>query len=449
VSAVRALIARLRPRTFRAWTALGIIGSLAVIVVAQAVLSQLLDDRARAEVERTLQSQAVAVLTEVTTVRPEDRNDAAERAAALLPDTRVLVRQEGETVYWSRPSGATYASGTASRGPVQVTLERVDPISAVDRGLIFVVTATGLAVAALVVWLVSGGLALRLRSRLNQLSTAADRVAQGHLEERAEVTDDEVGRLAETFNRMAARLQHDEARQRDFLADVAHELRTPVTAIEGFACALEDGTARSDEDRREAAAFIREEAARMRDLVRDLQELTWLDLDPPVRAEQVDLAEIARDAVARQRSAARRRGVELVAPEGALPVVTDPAHVDTILANLLSNAVKATPEGGRVEVRVAADGGDAVLTVTDTGVGIAPENLPYLFDRLFRIDASRVRGDDGGSGLGLSIVKRLAILLEGRVTVQSEVGRGTEFTLWLLGARARAQQQPVTAQAAE
>lgn len=445
----RGLLARLRPRSFRAWTALGIVGSLAVIVVAQAILSQLLADRAKAEVERTLDKQAVAVLAEVTAVPPPDRNSISQRAANMLPDTRVLVKDGGTTVYWSQPSGTTYAVGAARDGDLQVTLERVDPISSVDRRLIFTVTAVGFGVAALVVWLVSGGLALRLRGRLNELSASADRVAEGHLEHRARVTDDEVGRLAETFNRMAARLEHDESRQRDFLADVAHELRTPVTAIEGFACALEDGTARSDEDRREAAAFIREEAGRMRELVRELQELTWLDLDPPVRSELVDLAELCREAIARQRSAARNRGVELIGPEGTLQGFTDPAHVATILGNLVSNAIKATPRDGRVEVRATGEGGDAVLTVTDTGVGIAPEHIPYLFDRLFRVDSSRVRGDDGGSGLGLSIVKRLAMLLGGRVTVQSQVGEGTTFTVWLLGAREGVQSPVAAAQAAE
>lgn len=185
------------------------------------------------------------------------------------------VRDGGAIVYWTSRA-ARRTRWSRPDGELELTLERVDPISSVDRRLIFTVTAIGFGVAALVVWLVSGGLALRLRGRLNELSASADRVAEGHLDQRARVTDDEVGRLAETFNRMAARLEHDEARQRDFLADVAHELRTPVTAIEGFACALEDGTARNDEDRREAAAFIREEAARMRELVRELQELTWL-----------------------------------------------------------------------------------------------------------------------------------------------------------------------------
>ncbi|MCC6832631.1 MAG: HAMP domain-containing histidine kinase [Thermoleophilia bacterium] len=444
----RGLLARLRPRSFRAWTALGIIASLAVIFVAQSVLSQLLEDRAKQEVERTLDRQAAAVLAQVTAATPPDRDSVARRAANMLTDTRVKVKDGGVTVYWSQPSGATYAMGAARDGELEVTLERVDPISAVDRRVIFTVSAIGFGVAALVVWLVSGGLALRLRGRLNELSASADRVAEGHLDHRARVTDDEVGRLAETFNHMAARLEHDEARQRDFLADVAHELRTPVTAIEGFACALQDGTARSDDDRREAAGFIRDEAARMRTLVRELQELTWLDLDPPVRSEPVDLAELSREALARQRAAARRRGVELVGPEGTVRAFTDPAHVGTILGNLVSNAIAATPEGGRVEIRATGEGGDAVLTVTDTGVGISPEHLPYLFDRLFRVDASRVRGDDGGSGLGLSIVKRLAMLLGGRVTVQSQVGEGTTFTVWLLGAREDVQ-PPVAAQAAE
>lgn len=437
MTAPRGLLGRLRPRSFRAWTAIGIIGSLAIIFLVQAVLGQMLDAQARRGVDDTLQRQASAVLAEVARAPLSDRDAAARRAAALLPDTRVLVSDGGDTVFWSQPSGATYARGEAGNGRLRVTLERVDPISGVDRGLVLSATALGLGVTGLVVWLVSGSLALRLRERLRRLSDSAERIAGGHLDERVAVTDDEVGRVAEVFNRMAGQLERNDVRQRDFLADVAHELRTPVTAIEGFAMALEDGTARSDEDREEAAAFIRQEAARMRDLVREFQQLTWLDLDPPVRAVPVDLAELARDTLARLAGAARERDVTLNAPVGVVQAVTDPDHVGTILSNLVTNAVKATRPGGSVTVGVRAVGGDAVLTVTDTGVGIAPEHLPMLFDRLFRLEASRVRAGDGGSGLGLSIVKRLTVLLGGRVSVSSQVGVGSEFTVWLLGAAAR------------
>ena len=243
-------------------------------------------------------------------------------------------------------------------------------------------------------------------------------------------TDDELGRLGQSFNRMTERLEAADARQREFLADVAHELRTPVTAIEGFATALGDGTAATPEERAEAADFIRVEAARLRVLVRELQELTWLDLEPKVRAEPVDLAAAARECVSRLGIDAHIRGVELAGPEGELPAVADPDHVQTILGNLVTNALRATESGGSVSLQVRTAPGESGIAVCDTGRGIAPEHLPYIFDRLYRVGTSRDR-DAGGSGLGLSIVQRLATLLGGRVTAESEVGVGSTFTLWL------------------
>jgi signal transduction histidine kinase len=219
-------------------------------------------------------------------------------------------------------------------------------------------------------------------------------------------------------------------RQREFLADVAHELRTPVTAIEGFAEALGDGTASTPEDQAESAEFIRAEAARLRQLVNDLQELTWLGLDPPVRAEPVDLAAVARETVSRLVLDAHVRGIVLRGPDGALPAVGDPDHVATILSNLVRNALRATPKGGSVRMLMTTMPGEAGIAVVDTGRGIPAEHLPFIFDRLYRVEASRDR-EAGGSGLGLAIVQRLAGLLGGRVTVESEVGVGSTFTLWL------------------
>jgi two-component system sensor histidine kinase BaeS len=168
----------------------------------------------------------------------------------------------------------------------------------------------------------------------------------------------------------------------------------------------------------------------MRELVRDLQELTVLDLEPRVRAEPVDLAAAARECVARLGIDAHIRGVELSGPEGALPAVADPEHVHTILSNLVTNALRATPAGGSVRLVARTAPGEAGIAVVDTGRGIAPEHLPYIFDRLYRADSARDR-EAGGSGLGLAIVQRLAALIDGRVTAESELGAGSTFTLWL------------------
>jgi signal transduction histidine kinase len=122
--------------------------------------------------------------------------------------------------------------------------------------------------------------------------------------------------------------------------------------------------------------------------------------------------------------------VSLHPPEGSLEAFADPAHVETILTNLVANAVAATPPGGFVHLAPVTAPGQAGISVSDTGVGIAEQHLPFIFDRLYRVESGRDRRS-GGSGLGLSIVRRLATLLGGRVTVRSEPGVGSTFTLWL------------------
>jgi len=435
---------RLQPTSYRATAVVGILVAFAAIALVALALNSVIAARAQDEVEQTLAQQADAVAQSIVRNGRADVAASLAEASRLLPDTRVVVRIDGVDQYWTRPRGETFARARVTRDWATVTLERVDPVSAVGGWLLLAVVTAGIGAAAAIAWMVGAALARRLEGRLRDLTLTARRVSDGHLEARARESADEVGELARSFNHMTARLQAADERQREFLADVAHELRTPVTAIEGFATALEDGTARTDDDRREAAEFIREEAARLRDLVRDLQTLTWLDLSPPVRAEPADLAELGREAVARLSAQAAARGVVLEGPVGRLPVVTDEDHVATILANLITNALRATPAGGRVEVRAGVDGGDAYMTVRDTGIGIREEHIPLLFDRLFRAEASRSRADDAGSGLGLSIVKRLTLLLNGRITVRSRPGEGSTFTVWLLGAAARV---PVEARA--
>jgi len=252
-----------------------------------------------------------------------------------------------------------------------------------------------------------------------------------------EVDDTELARVATSLNAMTKQLADTDRRQREFLADVAHELRTPITAIDGFASALVDGAARTDEDRHEAAETIKEESERLCALVGDLQALTVTDLDEEVAREPVDVAECCRDVVRRLEPAAGEKGVLLRGPaDGQGPVVaeTNGAHVETILQNLATNAIRATPAGGIVRVTAAraqpgADA-DAVLEVSDTGVGIPAEHLPRIFDRMYRVDSARDRGS-GGTGLGLAIVKGLTDAVGGRIEVESSPGEGSTFRLLL------------------
>ena len=418
---------RLRPRSIQARVALAIAIALVVVFVAvQLVFVSFVQQRSRSEVEAALHQQADSIARAVVRGGLPDAAATARSAERFVGDARLVVSVSGTVVHWNIPVAKLEASATATRGPVKVLLERPDPSAGLFSDWAFVaLVAAGLVGTGALIWMLAGGVGARLRRTVGALADGAEAVAQGRFDVRATESDDELGRLAQAFNRMTARLESADVRQREFLADIAHELRTPVTAIEGFATALQDGTARSDEDRAESAEFIRAEAARLRELVRDLQHLTWLDLDPPVNAERVDLAAAGREAAARLGIDAHVKGVALEGPGGSLDAI-----VDTILTNLVSNAIAATPAGGTIRLETRTAPGEAGIAVSDTGAGIPAEHLPFIFDRLYRVQPGRDR-TAGGSGLGLSIVRRLAALLGGRVSVESRVGEGSVFTLWL------------------
>ena len=404
--------------------------ALVVVIGAQGVIRGVVNNRIKSAAERTLQDQAGAIADAVSAAPGPARGDRAADAARFLPGTRIEVT-------WPAPGGFYYnlvrvepldIQATARSGDVEVRLQRGSAVSGLADWLVVALFLAGLAAAAGVVWGFASAVARRLRHQAANLAASAEAVASGDLTVRADVPADELGRAAGAFNRMTERLAEADMRQRRFLADVAHELRTPVTAIDGFATALVDGTASTPETREEAVRFIRDEAARLRELIGDLRELTRLDLDPVPVVERFDLAQAARDAVGRFTQSAADAHVTLTGPEGSLPFETDPGYVETILANLIQNALAATPAEGHVSVGVRGEGESAVLTVADTGIGITAEHLPHIFDRLYRIDGARSR-DHGGSGLGLAIVKQLTASLGGTITAQSGPGDGTTFTL--------------------
>lgn len=428
-----------RPHSIRTRVAFVILAAMAVSATAILwVFGSTVDASTQAEIERALGQQANAVARAIDAAGPREAARSARQAQRFMGDVRMVVSVSGEVVYYSGRETDVEARATGQRGDVTVLLERPDPQArAVESWFFYTLVAGSLAFIALVVWYLSGTVARRLRRSVREVADSAEAVTRGRFDVRAPEHDDELGRLAHAFNRMTARLEAADSRQRAFLADIAHELRTPVTAIDGFATALSDGTARTAETRREAVEFIRAETARLRDLVRDLQTLTWLDLDPPSAAVPVDLAAAARTTVARVRQDARARGVTLTGPDGELWATADPDHVDTILANLTANALHATPAGGHVTLGTVTEPDRVGIAVQDSGRGIPAEHLPYVFDRLYRAEAGRPRGpgDGGGSGLGLSIVRRLSALQGGRVDVTSTPGEGSTFTMWLPPAR--------------
>ena len=235
----------------------------------------------------------------------------------------------------------------------------------------------------------------------------------------------ELATLASTFNAMAEQLQRAREAERNFLLSVSHELKTPLAAIRGYAEGLEEGVFGAEE----AAATIREEARRLERLVRDLLDLARMNRrEFVVHREPVDLAEIAREVVRRYEADARAAAVELDADAaGPAPALADPDRALQIVSNLVENALRSTPAGG--SVRVGASPG--LLVVEDTGVGLSADDLPHAFERFYLHD----RNPDGrsriGSGLGLAIVKELTERMDGTVSVESELGRGTTFRVRL------------------
>ena len=235
-----------------------------------------------------------------------------------------------------------------------------------------------------------------------------------------------------TFNDATERRRVERIR-RDFAANASHELRTPLTSIRGFVEALEDGAIEDPSTAQRFLGKIRTHADRMAVLVEDLLELSRLEAGESERElEPTRPADVAEEVVAAFAGAATRKDVRLRCVDRGAPAVrSDPERLRRILENLVDNAVKYTPEGGEVAVLSSAGpDGSARVEVTDNGPGIAPEHLPRIFERFYRVDKARSR-ELGGTGLGLSIVRHLAESMGASVSVQSEPGRGSRFTVTL------------------
>jgi signal transduction histidine kinase len=251
---------------------------------------------------------------------------------------------------------------------------------------------------------------------------------------------DEVGRLAATFNEMLARLEALFRTQRRFTADVSHELRTPLTTIQGNIDLLRRGLADDPEARRAALADVEGEVARMSRLVDDLLLLARLDAGIELERRPVELDTLLLE-VYRQ-AMLMSDGVEVhLGHEDQVVVLGDKDRLRQLLLNLADNAIKYTPAGGRVTLSLYHEGDAARIAVTDTGVGIPPEDLapgpkerPLIFERFYRADRARSSGS-GGTGLGLSIVDWIVHAHGGRIEVESEVGKGSTFNVWLPDAR--------------
>lgn len=462
------------------------VAMVALIIVARPLQTRLVELRLTAEIGRlTPKIQQTLAQTRPTQRTP---GEAIERIAQNLPelDDRLLVvttqgtilfdsdsQWNGERVSLPKDSGIRLFSrqddvrigrGIAPNGTAmlfaarpltpRVLIALAAPLPKTSIAL-FVDLWSGFVVAAIIAFFVAlflGWIIVRsVSTPLKQISAAATAVAGGDYAQRVpEKGPTEVKRVATAFNTMTRQVQSSQQAMKDFVSNVSHDLKTPLTSIQGFSQALLDGTAQDDAARQHAARIIFDEASRMRRLVDDLLDLARIDAGQvAVKRHPVDLnalMAVTLDGLAVQ-TAEKNIRVENKLPP--LPqILGDGDRLKQVFTNILDNAIKYTPNGGRITILGAENGvsPDAStvirarrqtpasnqfvkISISDTGAGIPKEELPRIFERFYQVEKSRKR--PGGTGLGLAIAHNIVKAHGGHIDVASEPGVGTTFSVWL------------------
>lgn len=302
---------------------------------------------------------------------------------------------------------------------------------------------------AIVLLVFAGGMAMVLgyflsstvTERIHQLKSAAEKLAEGNLKTRVMVNGrDEVASLAVTFNQMAEQLQAADKKQReldslrrDLIAWVSHDLQTPLTSMRAILEALSDGVVEDPETVKRYLQTAQRDVRSLSSLIDDLFQMAQLDAGGfPLNQADASLSDLVSDTLESFTQIAKQQGITL---EGNVDPDVDPVRMDTqaigrVLNNLIGNALRHTPAHGRVSVWVRRTGKRAEVTVSDTGEGIRAEDLPHVFERFYRGEKSRNR-ITGGAGLGLAIARGIVQAHGGGIRVESEIGKGTQFTFYI------------------
>ncbi|ANU23388.1 sensor histidine kinase [Planococcus donghaensis] len=274
-------------------------------------------------------------------------------------------------------------------------------------------------------------LSRKLSSPLLEMEEATRKIAAGDLNTRVtRGSMDEIGTLAAAINDLAVELHRYRSNRREFLANISHELQTPITYLEGYTSALRNRLYETEEEKEQYLQIIQLEAQRMSKLVSDLFELSKME-DGKVALvfEEVNLVEVIENALLKTKIKAQAKGLHLEFNQTYdFPGINaDGLRMEQIITNLLENAIRYT-ENGFIKIKLSTDLGVARAVIEDTGIGIPQEDIPFLFERFYRVEKSRSR-EFGGTGLGLAIVKQLVELQGGTITVESQIGKGTCFEL--------------------
>lgn len=316
-------------------------------------------------------------------------------------------------------------------------IDRGDP-SDVDRAALQITYNTigrfflwGGLVAIAIALILTFFLSRRILAPVKALTSATKQFGKGDFSQRVEYKDKgEVGELARSFNTMAEDLENNEQLRRNMVADVAHELRTPLSNLSGYLEAIRDGVVKPDET---TINSLNDEAASLSRLIDDLQELSLADAgELKLVIQPKDISGIISEAIISVQTKASAKDIEVSVdiPADLPKLAIDSHRTKEVLHNLLENAVAHTGEKGKITTSARQVENRVSISVADTGEGIPAEDLPFIFERFYRVDKSRTRAT-GGSGLGLTIVKRLVEAQGGTIEVTSEEGKGSTFTFTL------------------
>lgn len=292
---------------------------------------------------------------------------------------------------------------------------------------------TGGAIALLLSLVLAFVIARWVADPLQKMLSAARAVPSQVIRPIEPVGPREVQEVMRAFNSMTERVQASQKSQREFVANVSHELKTPLTSIQGFAQAIQDGTADTPEARRQAAQVIQNEAARMHRMALDLLDLARLDAGTAdLKMSPVDVTALLNGMAEKFAPLAEHANVTISVQAEKLPIVVgDGDRLAQVFTNLVENAIKFTPAGGQVTLTARTAVPNVEIEVSDTGEGISPEAQEHIFDRFYQADASRARRERQGAGLGLAIAREIVGAHGGKISVRSHLGQGTVFTVYL------------------
>ena len=347
------------------------------------------------------------------------RYQPGEKLSPNLLEDGLPIEVDGETVGWVMFDSFEDRRGDFGGSPEENFLA--------DLNRTTMLTAVGAAILALALGIV---LARTISHPISELKTATQRVAQGDLGHQVTVrSPDEIGQLAVSFNQMSADLAHSNDLRRQMTADIAHDLRTPLSVIQGYSEALDEGKLPGST---EIYSAIHKQVKHLNRLVADLRTLSLADAHQlPLHPMDVAPRDLLEHCVLSFVHQAEQQQVSfhLDIPDNLPEIEVDPDRLVQVLGNLISNALRHTPRDGDIRVSAARINQQLVFQIQDSGAGISPKDLPHVFDRFYRADKSRP--ETGESGLGLAIARSIVEAHNGRIAVTSTLGQGTTFTITL------------------